>query len=75
MLECRPIMDEDLLPSTRELLSRPSREPCTYCKKNHLDYACDAQLEYIKENILNKGHETNNHHAMRSNTRIIISVF
>lgn len=25
-----------------------SRTPCRYCNKNHIEYACNEQIEYLK---------------------------
>lgn len=27
-----------------------SRNPCKYCNQNHLEYACDEEIEFIKIN-------------------------
>lgn len=32
-----------------EQKSTKNREPCQYCNTNHLDYACDKQIKFIKE--------------------------
>ena len=38
-------------PAILELCSKPPRNPCEYCNKIHLDYACDKQLEFIKTKL------------------------
>lgn len=43
---------EPLLAATMELLSKPLRNPCKYCGQQHLDYACNKQIQFIKESRL-----------------------
>lgn len=33
------------------LLKQPVRIPCKFCNKNHLNYACDDQVKYLKKKI------------------------
>ncbi len=40
--------------STTELDTTTMREPCTYCKHSHLDYACDEQIADIKQDVVKK---------------------
>lgn len=36
-------------PALIALFEREPRDPCLYCLKDHLDYACDEQIEFIKQ--------------------------
>jgi hypothetical protein len=44
----------EVSPEVQKILDGPSRNPCTYCGENHLEYACDKQIEYLKTLIKSK---------------------
>jgi len=37
-----------LTPETEALFKRPNRQPCQYCGENHADYACDEQINRLR---------------------------
>lgn len=41
--------------STVDVLNSRMREPCSYCGKRHLEYACDDQVEHIKNKLKRYG--------------------
>ncbi len=44
---------EEMTESIKKLLEKPTRNPCKFCNKKHLEYCCNEQLEFYKRLIKN----------------------